>query len=197
LSGTIAYYDRNAAQFFRQTIEVNMSALYHPFLAHIPTGGTILDAGCGSGRDSHYFLRCGYKVEAFDASAEMCRLASSFSGLAVHQKAFENMDYVSVFDGVWACASLLHVPRDRIDAVLQKFSEAIKPSGIMFLSFKLRDGEWEQDGRFFNSYSEDSFRDLIKKHHSFVLHSTWATDDFRSDHKGEKWLNALLRIRLR
>ena len=170
-----------------------MSALYSPFLAYMPPGGRILDAGCGSGRDSHYFLQQGYRVEAFDASVEMCRLASSLIGQTVLQKTFEEIDYVSAFDGVWASASLLHVRRDRIDAVLQRFSWALKPSGVMFVSFKLRDGEWEQNGRLFNGYDETSFRELITQLPSFVLGSIWTSDDVRPDRKQEKWLNALIR----
>jgi len=170
-----------------------MSALYRPFLAHIPKAGRILDAGCGSGRDSRYFLQQGYKIEAFDASAEMCRLASILIGQNVPRKTFEELDSLSAFDGVWACASLLHIGRDRIDPVLQRLSRALKPTGVMFLSFKLRDGEWEQGGRFFNGYDENSFRELIKKHPSFALCSIWTSDDVRPDRKHEKWLNALIR----
>jgi 2-polyprenyl-3-methyl-5-hydroxy-6-metoxy-1,4-benzoquinol methylase len=193
LSGTISYYDRNAEKFFSATVEIDLSGLYAPFLAHIPPGARILDAGCGSGRDSRYFLQHGYTVEAFDASSEMCCLASSHIGQTVLQKTFEQVDYDSEFDGVWACASLLHVPRDHIDAVLQRFTWALKPGGVMFMSFKLRDGEWEQDGRFFNGYNETSFRELIKEHPSFLLCSIWITDDVRPDRKREKWLNALIR----
>jgi len=63
----------------------------------------------------------------------------------------------------------------------------------MFVSFKLRDGEWEQDDRFFNGYSQVSFEELIKQHPSFSLLSIWTTDDARPDRKHEKWLNALVR----
>jgi ubiquinone/menaquinone biosynthesis C-methylase UbiE len=133
-------------------------------------------------------------VEAFDASSEMCCLASSHIGQTVLQKTFEQIDYDSEFDGVWACASLLHVPRDRIDAVLQRFTRALKPGGVMFLSFKLRDAEWEQDGRFFNGYDENSFRELVQEHPSFDLCTIWTTDDQRPDRKHEKWLSALVRL---
>lgn len=193
MSGTISFYDRHAEQFFKDTVEVDMSALYAPFLAHIPPGGRILDAGCGSGRDSRYFLQRGYRVEACDASVEMCRLASGLIGQRVLQKTFEEMDYVSAFDGVWASASLLHVERGRIDAVLQRLFRALKSKGVMFVSFKLRDGEWEQDGRFFNGYDENSFGELVKKDPSFVFCSIWTSDDVRPDRKHEKWLNALIR----
>jgi SAM-dependent methyltransferase len=193
LSGTISYYDNNAEQFFRDTVESDMSGLYVPFLAHIPPGGRILDAGCGSGRDSRHFLQNGYTVRAFDASVEMCRLASRLIGQTVVQETFEEIDYVSDFDGVWASASLLHVRRNFIDGVLQKLWGALKPSGVLFVSFKLRDGEWEQDGRLFNGYDEKSFRELVKKHPSFTLSSIWASDDVRPNRRQQKWLNALIR----
>jgi SAM-dependent methyltransferase len=167
--------------------------LVSPVFGVNPCRWVILDAGCGSGRDSRYFLQRAYRVEAFDASPEMCRLAASFRGQTVPQKIFEEIDYVSAFDEVWACASLLHVPRDHMDAVLQRFSRAIRLGGVMFMSFKLRDGEWEKNDRFFNSYNHNSFRELIKKYPSFVLCSTWTTDDVRPDRKQERWLNALIR----
>ena len=169
-----------------------MSALYAPFLAILPVGGRILDAGCGSGRDSLYFIRNGYEVEAFDASAEMCQLASGLIGRPVLQKTFEDVDSVSAFDGIWACASLVHVRREHIDAVLQRLCPALKPGGVMFVSFKLRDGEWEQDGRFFNGYDEASFKDLLKRHPSLGLCSSWVSDDVRRERRQEQWLNALL-----
>jgi len=192
LSCTIAYYDRNAEQFFRDTVTLDLSDLYSKFLLHMPRGGRILDAGCGSGRDSHYFLQHGYRVEAFDASAEMCRLASSLTGQTVHHKTFEGADYMSVFDGVWACASLLHIRRDSIDAVLRKLYGSLKPGGIMFVSFKRRDAEWEQNGRLFNGYNESSFQQLIENHPSVTCESIWISDDVRPERKHEKWLNALL-----
>jgi 2-polyprenyl-3-methyl-5-hydroxy-6-metoxy-1,4-benzoquinol methylase len=71
----------------------------------MPPGGRILDAGCGSGRDSLHFLQHGHEVEAFDASAEMCQLASSLIGRTVLQKTFEDVDSVSDFDGVLANTS--------------------------------------------------------------------------------------------
>ena len=92
MSGTISYYDQNAQQFFRETVELDMSELYVRFLAHVPKGGRILDAGCGSGRDTVYFLRHGFEVEAFDASAEMCRMASRLTEQTVLQKTFEQID---------------------------------------------------------------------------------------------------------
>jgi SAM-dependent methyltransferase len=193
LSETIAYYERNAEKFFNETVQVDMSALYEPFMALLPPNGTILDAGCGSGRDSLHFKRHGFQVEAFDASIEMCRLASRAIGQTVQLKTFGEIDWISEFDAIWACASLLHVGRDSIDAVMEKLCRALKPDGVMFASFKLRDEEWEQDGRRFNGYSENSFRHLLLRHSGLVPISIWSSSDARPARSDEKWLNALLR----
>jgi SAM-dependent methyltransferase len=193
LSGTVAYYDQNAARYFSETVRIDMAALYGPFLPLIPPGGRILDAGCGSGRDSLYFLQHGYDVEAFDASGEMCRLASGLIGRIVLQTDFEEVDSVSEFDGIWACASLLHVRRECIDAVLERLCRALRPGGVMFVSFKFRNDEWVQDGRFFNGYDEGSFQELLERHPSLGILSSWVSDDARPERKREKWLNALWR----
>jgi SAM-dependent methyltransferase len=192
LTKTIVYYDSNAEQYYTDTVHVDMSAQYDRFLPLVPRGGKILDAGCGSGRDSQYFKRHGYRAEAFDASSEMCRRAAALIGQPVHQKTFNDVDWVSEFDGVWACASLLHVSRDSIADALERLCRALKPHGALFASFKLRDEEWEQDGRFFNGYSEESFVRLIKCQPALALNSIWISDDARPERKVEKWLNALL-----
>ena len=88
------------------------------FLIHVPAGGDILDAGCGSGRDALAFHRAGYRVTAFDASPEMCRMARQYTDLPVIQMTFQEMTWRSAFDGIWACASLLHVPQVELPDVL-------------------------------------------------------------------------------
>jgi SAM-dependent methyltransferase len=192
LSVTISYYERNAKRFYEETVHADMSTLYEPFLKLVSPHGKILDAGCGSGRDSLYFMQHGYRVEAFDASSEMCRLASDLIGQTVHLKTFDQVGWKSEFDGIWACASLLHVRRDSIDSVLDKMCDALRPDGTMYLSFKLRDGEWEQEGRFFNGYSEETFRELIESHPALLPASIWVSDDSRPTRRNEKWLNSLL-----
>ena len=109
---------------------------------------------------------------------------------SLRQKSF--VPPAKAVNAIWACASLLHVSRVGIDAVLDKFSDALKLCGIMFVSFKLRDGEWEERGRYFNGYDERSFRLLMAKHPSLAVESTWVSDDVRPSRAGERWLSALL-----
>ena len=100
------------------------------FLDNVPAGGAVLEAGCGSGRDALVFLRAGRAVTAFDGSAEMVRRASAHTGLPVRHMTFQEMDWDSAFDGVWASASLLHVPRAELPAVMQRIVRALKPRGV-------------------------------------------------------------------
>jgi SAM-dependent methyltransferase len=109
---SVAFYDRNAERFAADTGGVDMSALHERFLRHVPPRARILDAGCGVRRDALAFLERGYSVVAFDALAEMVRLARErVAGRAeVLQMRFEDVAWRERFDDVWACASLLHVP---------------------------------------------------------------------------------------
>lgn len=122
----------------------------------------------------------------------MCRLASKHIGQVVTQKTFKELNDVAAFDGIWACAALLHETRGSIDAVLDKLCRALKPGGVLFMSFKLRDGGWTQGDRSFNGYCENSLRELLAKHHDVSICSIWASDDVRPGRQNERWLNSLV-----
>jgi SAM-dependent methyltransferase len=143
---TIAYYDEHADEFYADTVGAEMGGFYDAFLPLLPVGGRILDAGCGSGRDSRAFLERGYAVTAFDASAALGSRAARLLSRPVLQLTFQEMAFAEEFDGVWACASLLHVPRAELDGVLARLARALVPGGAAFLSFKYGDGEGERDG---------------------------------------------------
>src|ERR687885_194185 len=139
---TIDFYNEHAQDFYHRTVNVDMRELYAPFLALLPAGAHILDAGCGSGRDSLYFKQHGYQVTALDASAELVKLSSQLLQQPVLHLTFQEVDFDERFDGIWACASLLHVPRIEIDDVLRRLTKALKPGAILFTSFK--NGNTEQ-----------------------------------------------------
>lgn len=187
------YYQQHAERFFTETVTVDMSALYQPFVAHLKPGARILDAGCGSGRDAKAFHEMGYDVEAFDASAELVELARQHSGLPVEQKRFEDVTEVERHDGIWCCASLLHVPLVELPEVLARLARALKPDGVWYLSFKYGSGEREKDGRVFTNMDEIKLDDLIADLENIVLLDTWITGDKRPERQNEKWLNSLLR----
>jgi SAM-dependent methyltransferase len=186
-----SYYDRNAQTFVDGTLDADVKALYEPFLSRLPAQARILDAGCGSGRDMLAFLKLGYFVEAFDASEKMAELASKVTGRAVAVARFQDVDYKSEFDGIWACASLLHVPASEIDDVVLRLANALKPDGILYASFKLGYGERLKDGRLFVDYNHETFSSLINRTKVFSLEQMSVSADVRPERAEEKWLNCI------
>ncbi len=190
---SVDYYNQNASAFFAQTAHADMSEGQQRFLKHMPTGGRILDAGCGSGRDAKAFASKGYEVEAFDASAEMVQLATEFTGLPVRRLTFDQMNWIEHFDGIWASASLLHVPRAELPYVAQRFQRALKQGGAWYVSFKHGTEEREKDGRRFTDMTETMLREDLIASTSLEIIDVWVSQDVRPDRHGELWLSAILR----
>lgn len=187
------YYNENAARFFRQTVGVDMEPLRERFLEDIPPGGHVLDAGCGSGRDSKAFMTRGYQVTAFDASAQLAELAGAYLGNEVRVLRFQEIEWTETFDGVWACASLLHVPRRELPSVLTRLGKALKPGGVMYVSFKYGTGEHVIGNRTFTNLDEPSLNALVAHTAVLEIAELWTNRDRRVGHTDEWWLNALLR----
>lgn len=190
----IAYYNNNAESFAEQTQNVDMDSLYQPFLAHVPAQGLILDLGCGSGRDSLSFLNKGYKVEAADYSEVLVKKASQLTGLDVRHESFYDLNENEKYDGVWACASLLHCERSRLPDVMTKITQALKVQGICYMSFKYGDQDREKDGRTFTDLDERRAEYLLSQIANIELVKQWITIDKRPD-RTEKWLNVLWKKR--
>ena len=112
---TLTYYDNHADEFYRSTVSVEFTAVQDRFLEKLKKGSYILDFGCGSGRDTKYFLERGYYVDATDGSAKLCKRASQYTGIQVKQMLFEELSVVDKYDGIWACSSVLHLPIDELE----------------------------------------------------------------------------------
>src|SRR5215210_7831164 len=190
---TLSYYEANAGRFFEDTCDLDMGPIYEPFLFLLPPGAHILDAGCGSGRDSRAFLERGYEVTALDASETMAKLASQHIGRPVLRMSFDEVRFRDYFDGVWACASLLHVPNRESPIVLKRLGIALRTGGVMYASFKYGEGESVRDGRLFNDLDEDGLRDLLRSRPELGILEMWRTTDLRPDRDDVTWLNVLLR----
>lgn len=183
----------NATEFYQRTINYDMTSVYNPFIEQIVEGGHILDAGCGPGRDSLYFIKTGYKVTSIDASDEMVKIASKLTNQSVIKMRFQDMNFINEFDGIWASASLLHVNKVEMYDVVKRLSKALKNNGVLFASFKYGNKEEDIDGRFFNFYDEHSWDKVIKDFPSLKPIDIWKSEDTRVDHKNEYWLYLLLR----
>jgi SAM-dependent methyltransferase len=192
-SSTIRYYDDHADEYVSGTADVDMESLYQPFLELVAEGGSILDAGCGSGRDTKAFLDRGYRVSAIDGSVKMVEATKRLTGQSASQLRFQDLASEDEFDGIWACASLLHVSRAELDDVLARFVTALRPGGICYLSFKEGDGERSEGERQFTDFTEDDLREKLKRHKSLDVVRTWITNDLRPGRSNERWVNALVR----
>lgn len=172
---TLAFYDANAENYVEATRANDLSTFYSELLSRIPPDGLVLDAGCGSGRDVVAFLERGFRVEAFDASAALARLASEWSGVDVEVQRFEDWAApIERYDGIWCFASLLHVERRNLPEVLRKLRQALKPGGWLFASFKRGSSdivdEW---GRRFTNFTESSASRLFAAAAEFEVVRSW------------------------
>ncbi|MEO3865892.1 class I SAM-dependent methyltransferase [Rheinheimera sp. HH7-4] len=189
---TIAYYDSQATEYASTTKTVDMSSLYAKFLPLLPVNAHILDAGCGSGRDAYYFKCHGFKVSAFDASSAMASIAGELLQQPVNVLKFEEFDEENQYDGIWCCASLLHVATDNLPSVFFRLHQALKPGAVLYASFKYGDGEREVNGRCFTDMNEEKLKNVAAKVSHLSIIKTWQTQDQRPERKNEVWFNALL-----
>jgi len=189
---SIEYYSKNAGEYFDHTVDIDMQENWDCFTKILPEGASILDLGCGSGRDSEYFISCGFDVTAMDASEEMCDLASIHIGQDVLNLSFEEMDFNKVFDGIWANASLLHVPEDKIEDILTKTINSLKINGILYMSFRYGDFEGERDGRYYKDYRTKSLKELLNRFENIEMIEMVKSQDTRADHD-ITWIYVLVR----
>lgn len=196
MTETLNYYETHSEDFIASTLNVKFSETQDKFLSYLSdeknsqnADKLILDFGCGSGRDTKYFLSKGFKVDAIDGSEKMCEAASKITGICVRKMNFLDFDEIEKYDGIWACSSILHLPKNNLKPVLQKIAAALKPDGVFYTSFKYGAFEGFRGGRYFTDLTEESFLQLIPS--NLKIQELWISEDARPSHKGEKWLNAI------
>ncbi len=190
---TLDYYNNNAHSFTTDTLDVEFSDIQDRFLTELQPGALILDFGCGSGRDSRYFLQKGYRVEACDGSEEMVKTATQNAGIPVKQMLFSELDEQEQYDGIFACASILHVPSAELPDIIGKMKKAVKKGGVLYVSFKHGTFEGVRNGRYFTDQTEESLKQILDQVGGLDVISTGITGDVRPGREDEKWLNTLLR----
>lgn len=175
-----AFYDSNARQYCDTTKNLSMGCFHESFAQQLPSVATILDAGCGSGRDSLIFQRLGFRVTAIDASLAMVHQARDI-GVDASALTFQEITWEHCFDGIWASASLLHVPKTEMISVLRRLRRALKRDGFIFISLKEGEGERvEADGRFFDYFSADEFAAFLSQSGFEVVAQSRSEPDARS-----------------
>ena len=192
---TLDYYNQNASEFCSGTKNIAFSEHQNIFLSCLAPQGSILDFGCGSGRDSKAFLDRGYDVESMDGSEALCRLASKTIGKEVKFRKFQELEGKDLYDGVWACASILHLSMADLEDVMKRIYQALKPKSILYASFKYGEYEGIRNGRYFNDMTEKKMELLLQRLGLFKIEKMWRTSDVRPGRSEEKWLNLLLKTK--
>lgn len=189
---SIEFYEKNAQSYFDSTVDADLSKIYSRFTNLLPADARILDAGCGSGRDIKYFLSKGYQVDAFDGSKEMAKLATEYTGIRVINSTFDSFRSKEKYNGIWACASLVHIPRKEIIGTLLKLCSHLDEGGIFYFSMKYRNVDNEEDSRRFTELDDDFYKFEIKSSKEFSLVDSFLTSDVRIN-QSNMWMNFLLR----
>jgi len=197
---TLNYYDKNAVEFASQTVCIDMHDLYELFIKQLPQKDTqcILDLGCGSGRDASYFAKQGYDVTAIDASAELIQWAQQHH--MSNRVDWDHLEFISIekqpwngkFTGVWACASLLHVPFLELSSVIESLLGTLTDEGVMYLSFKYGEEERVDNERFFCDMDEVRWKTIVAKIPQVIEYEIWLSADKRSGIENN-WFNITIK----
>ncbi|MGW7677813.1 class I SAM-dependent methyltransferase [Shewanella sp. S23-S33] len=180
---TIAFYDTNATSYFDSTIALDMEEIYKKVRAYVPNGGSVLDAGCGVGRDTQYFIRKGFKVLSFDASSKMVELCNQYPFSFCEQKNFTDIDYPSTFDLIWACASLLHLKPSEFEAAISRLLSALTSGGHFYFSLKKQIDNTKAAERDFYTYSSDYIHELLVTRYKLVKIEVWESGSILSNNE--------------
>lgn len=188
---SIEYYQQNASAFFDATIDVDVSSLINQFISFVPQDAHILDAGCGSGRDSKIFKSLGFQVTAFDACPNLAKMAQEYIGQPVIVSCFDDFQSNIQFDAIWACASLLHVPIQKLPNTFAHLANLLAKNGAFYLSFKYGEDERFKEGRHFTNCTEQKLLKIIDGL-PLKIQRSWITQDLRAGRENEQWFNAIL-----
>lgn len=168
ISSNVNFYNENALSYYNESQLFNMNKICDDFLkiADLPSGAKILDAGCGSGRDSLYFIDKGYKVLSIDASEKLIEICKDKHNLNAEVQDLTKLTYYKEFDAVWCCATLLHLPEIEFDMALGNLSDSLKEDGTLYFSIKKITNHFMTDSRnrTFYNVGIDTMHSILTKH---------------------------------
>lgn len=188
---SIDYYNRYAVPYYEETVDVDMTEVIEPFMELLPENAEVLDLGCGSGRDTIVLEERGFYVTPMDGSEEMCKLAEINTDQEVLQMTYDEMEFDDVFDGIWACAALVHLTDDEMREIMKKLIQALKADGILYFSVHKGDRDGIYNGRYFRDYTRKELSDLMEEFPELERINMWTTQDARSGKSDGQWLNVL------
>ena len=188
------YYEMNAKRYAQETFSADMSEQYKRFLPLLGERARILDVGSGSGRDACYFQKKGYQVTALEPSKNLCReIRKVFSGEIVCSD-IQSYQPDQRYDGIWACASFLHLQEKEVLSFFKKINLYLNEKGIVYLSGKNRITIGKAaDGRYFLEFTEQLVGKILAVNDRMKLEELWYTEDV-SGRKGFRWMNVVLKM---
>lgn len=193
MNTTIEYFDQNAERCFADAFTITERGNQDHFLSYVREGGSILDFGCGSGRDTAYFRERGFRVTPTDGSREMCRLASEYLGTPVRVLEFNELDDEDCYDGIYASASVMHLEYDALLEALPKMARALRRGGVMFVSFKYGDTDGYLGKRYYTNMSEGRFARMLADVPQLEVVEQGVFGNEHPDQPDFRWFYALLR----
>ncbi len=187
---TLSWYRDNAIQYAEETRNSLVLDALWEFLSRMKEGGTILDYGSGSGRDSAYFLDKGFSVDSLDGSAEMKAQAERLFGIKVKLSSFLSLEEKDKYDGIWAQASILHLEEHDLRVALTLIERALKRDGVFYSSFRKGEGDGYENGRWYTNMTERRFLSFLPA--SLYVEKIWESQDVRPG-VSRTWLSIICR----
>ena len=188
INSTLSFYDDNAEQYAAKKSDVTFEDYRTTFASKLAPGSRILELGCGGGYDALALLELGFDVTPLDGSPELAAIAARRTKHEVLVMDFEDLDFDGEYDGVWAAASLLHVPSDKITPVLKRVARSLRKGGVLVASFKQSEVDWADDfGRYFCAMTRQDLTEMLAAS-GFELNKIDAVPGQGSDGNPTTWL---------
>ena len=187
---TLSWYRENAIQYAEETRNSLVLDALWEFLSRMKEGGTILDYGSGSGRDSAYFINKGFSVDSLDGSAEMKAQAERLFGIKVKLSSFLSLEEKEKYDGLWAQASILHLEEHELRVALTLIERSLKRDGVFYSSFRKGEEDGYENGRWYTNMTERRFLSFLPA--SLYVEKIWESQDVRPG-VNRTWLSIICR----
>lgn len=191
----IHQYEKEAKAYFKEitTGDLPQKKWEEMLMKHLKKGAHILDLGCGAGNASKVFKAHGFQITMMDGAKNLCELASDYVGEKAICQRFDELSDVQIYDGVWACASLLHVPKAHLPDILHKIYQSLKQPGYFYTLFKEGDKTYSFNDLPFTELTVAQMETWLAPYEDFNLLEVKRTPDPRKDHPGEDWLHFILK----
>jgi SAM-dependent methyltransferase len=190
---TSQFYSANARAYAANGVREENPWLER-FIGALATGAMVLELGCGAGRESAAMLARGLDVTPTDGSHELAAIASELLRREVAVLRFEDIAFNEAFDGVFANACLLHVPRADLSAILARVATSLKPGGLFYSSYKAGEAEgYDGLGRFYNYPSREWLSETYWAARCWESVEIVAEDGSAYDRLPTRWLHVMAR----